>query len=127
MTQKVLTIDQIKKLKELNFDFSHASCYFYKVWPNTFKVTFKDDKYNPDEDILTLTLEDILNVIPKTYWIKELQNVALLSTYIKNKIFYVSYDLNGICYHCEQHWNPFDALYKMLIWCLENKILVFDD
>lgn len=115
---QVLSIDQMKYLKELGLDTSDASMCF--EWnesdSDNMVVTSMDADTNYDYYYGTYTLQDILNKLP---------------CFIGNQVFTI-HKLADIytCLYIELYTRSFinitegeeliDAVYDMLCWCIEN-------
>lgn len=136
MSKQVLSIDQMKHLKELGVDVSKAGAAQTNVW-----VSSDLDQFQKAEDVLVFTesesdyfefenpvkkftLQDILDLLPK-------QIVAASSGYTynldinyeKNYIAYSYTDGNGYVWLNQSfriNDNLIDSAYEMLCWCLEN-------
>ena len=116
--RQVLSIDQMKHLKELGLDTSDASMCF--EWnesdSDNMVVTSMDADTNYDYYYGTYTLQDILNKLP---------------CFIGNQVFTI-HKLADIytCLYIELYTRSFinitegeeliDAVYDMLCWCIEN-------
>lgn len=115
---QVLSIEQMKHLKELGLDTSDASMCF--EWnesdSDNMVVTSMDADTNYDYYYGTYTLQDILNKLP---------------CFIGNQVFTI-HKLADIytCLYIELYTRSFinitegeeliDAVYDMLCWCIEN-------
>lgn len=115
---QVLSIEQMKHLKELGLDTSDASMCF--EWnesdSDNMVVTSPDADTNYDYYYGTYTLQDILNKLP---------------CFIGNQVFTI-HKLADIytCLYIELYTRSFinitegeeliDAVYDMLCWCIEN-------
>lgn len=120
--KQVLSIDQMKHLKELGLDTSDASMCF--EWnesdSDNMVVTSMDADTNYDYYHGTYTLQDILGKLPR--------HINDFGT--KNKMhieptfagpWCISYQI-GICepFVFKLSENLLDAAYEMLCWCVEN-------
>lgn len=116
--RQVLSIDQMKHLKELGLDTSDASMCF--EWnesdSDNMVVTSMDADTNYDYYHGTYTLQDILNKLP---------------CFIGNQVFTIHKLVDSYtCLYIELYTRSFinitegeeliDAAYDMLCWCIEN-------
>lgn len=127
---KVLSTEQMTKLKELGVDTSKASmCYvFFESDGNKYEklVVHNEDCYefsslNP---IPTFTLQDVVELLPKVI-IKEglYLHLNISITYSKWYCFEYSF-CNGSQFNSFiSRENILDAAYQMLIWVIENNYL----
>lgn len=137
MSKQVLSIEQMKHLKELGVDISRASVSWYRIlrtgsdtvvtdWFTVFGTLSICAPTMRYETMPTFTLQDILDILPKyisqdgcTWY------AALYIDYENNRIAYGNTDRDGFeIYHevpiCE---NIIDAAYEMLCWVLTNKYI----
>ena len=117
--RQVLSIDQMKHLKELGLDTSDASMCF--EWnesdSDNMVVTSMDADTNYDYYHGTYTLQDIINKLP---------------CFIGNQVFTIHKLADSYtCLYMEPYTRsminiteskePIDAAYDMLCWCIENR------
>lgn len=131
MNDQVLTIEQMRHLKELGVDTSKGSMYWHKI-TNTTTNKVENDWYvdiNPTVDlpqltlisrkletIQTFTFQDIFDLLPKNITSKDNNKVCLEIVFPNNNKWEVFYGLIKSFFD-EKLIN---ALYKMLVWCIEN-------
>ena len=129
---RALTIEQMKVLKEKGLDYSKAASL---CLVNIFYIDEYGDKviirknalidfdeggeiYPNEIDVIqpTLTLEDILKILPLTIGKKGYARVIYptLICYEYHDDFLKEIDIND---------NLIDAAYEMLLWCLDNKYI----
>lgn len=127
--KQVLSVEQMKYLKELGIDTSDASmcwCYALSYKNAKWELEIYEDVINQKRDsafweiIPTYTLQDIFDKLPRyinDFGTKYKLHIELTFT----ETWYISYQI-GIC-------EPFvfklaeellDAAYEMLCWCIEN-------
>lgn len=137
MNDQVLTIEQMRHLKELGIDTSKGSIYWHKI-TNITTGEVENDWYvgiNPTVDlpqltlmsrkletVQTLTLQDVIDLLPK----RICQNVtySLFIDYHEMRAAYCFVDRHGMSW-LEPTFSflnrpLLDALYKMVVWCVEN-------
>ena len=118
---KVLTIEQMNKLKELGVDVKpkgmclmytsdSSDCYYLKYGESTC-----------EDDVAAFGLQDILEILPK----------VIDGTYLSLDLDYCSVDYYYIYYEDRINWKSIDfnieeiidACYEMLLWVIENGYL----
>lgn len=142
MERQVLSIEQMQHLKEQGIDTSKASmhywvitngeyskemggyvfskepsCIILKLYPYEF---ISDAAIRRVEDIPTLTLQDILEMLPNE--IKEDSECNILSITKYNDGWYIRYGLSDefVPLISFESNSLLDAAYEMLCWCIEN-------
>lgn len=131
MNDQVLTIEQMRHLKELGVDTSKGSMYWHKI-TNTTTNKVENDWYidiNPTVDlpqltlisrkletIQTFTFQDIFDLLPKNITSKDNNKVCLEIVFPNNNKWEIFYGLIKSFFD-EKLIN---AAYKMLVWCAEN-------
>ena len=139
MSKQVLSIDQMKHLKELGLNIERASCLVH--------IDPLRDKYSEDhifnsstasslfeyevEIFPVFTLQDLFSLLPKKI------SADKYGLSVKEDFFlYIDYEYPEISYSVLDDWCPglnelktvyinkdtelIDAAYEMLCWCLEN-------
>ena len=115
---QVLSIEQMKHLKELGLDTSDASMCF--EWnesdSDNMVVTSMDADTNYDYYYGTYTLQDILNKLPcfignQVFTIHKLADIY---TYLYIELYTRSF------INITEGEELIDAVYDMLCWCIEN-------
>lgn len=128
-SKQVLSIDQMKHLRELGLDTSDASMYWARVshgsrvddkskgkWFLSLQKEFQVCGFMSYESIPTYTLQDIIDKLPcfiDTY-VFTLQKLA--STYT---CLYMEPYSRSILF-LKENKELIDAAYDMLCWCIEN-------
>lgn len=132
MQEQVLSIEQIKHLHELGLDTSNASMQYIENDKGKILCIPKEiehDIKNVEDGYIicdTLTLQDILDILPKDIsregctW-----SASLYIDYENNRIAYGNTDRDGfeIYYEIPICENIIDAAYSMLCWVLTNKYI----
>lgn len=124
MNGQVLSIEQMQHLKELGIDTSKASCY---IWESEGKEYLYWGKCEDANGIPTFTLQDILELLPKSIITKDFHNdnVYLIADFFSKMIGYAySFETCGeisFYKHSEfQYSLLIESAYDMLCWCIEN-------
>lgn len=146
MSKQLLTIEQMKHLKELGVDVSKASMHYWIITNGEYSqetgeyVFSKEPTYTSlmlypykstsdaairqVKDIPAFTLQDILNILPNSILSQDENNDYWLEIGVvkdANKLWYIRYkSMYGNCINCEENENLIDAAYKMLCWTIEN-------
>lgn len=126
MSKQVLSIEQMKFLKELGVDTSKASmCHvkfdgeseFSNLLPNNQELFERllVVKYIP-----AFTLQDILDLLPKEIECEEETIPYHLEIAFDGEVWDVSYTRNFYTLQYIFDDSFIDAAYKMLCWCIEN-------
>lgn len=120
---QVLSIEQIKELRELGFDVEkYSSMYFVPNWITKYGIDEIQDylltigelgnDYEGD-CIPTMTIGDIIEILPKEIEEKELNIFAFGKTW-------------SVGWEGMQYWGSdtlIDALFEILKWCIKNKYI----
>ena len=112
---KVLSIEQMTRLKELGVDVTpKAECIMYSsVGGDDYKLMYGQSVC--EDDIKAFTLQDIIELLPYTF------NNNYLRIYRSISIYYFIYEnMNLEDDILEKGSNPLEAAYNMLIWVIEN-------
>ena len=118
---KVLSIEQMTKLKELGIDVKpKGTCLMYTS-DSSDNYYLKYGESTCEDDIKAFSLQDLIELLPKyiiinsvTHWICVSQN-CLLTEF---QIMYV--DGNDSYSVIKQNKSLLQAAYNMLIWVIEN-------
>ena len=122
--EQVLSIEQMKYLQELGVDTSDASMAWYmSPKKNQWKIKVKDKfahemllRLSPERYIPTYTLGDLIDKLPKHFYIKEAQ-ISMVAIN-GSGAFQVWYD--KVPKSCKSDGTIKNALYKLLCWVAEN-------
>ena len=114
---KVLSIEQMSKLKELGVDVSpKEDCLMYSAVGGDFKLMYGQSVC--EDDIKAFALQDIIELLPYTF------NNNYLRIYRSISIYYFIYEnMNLEDDMLEKGRNPLEAAYNMLILVIENGYL----
>lgn len=116
--RQVLSIEQMKHLKELGLDTSDASMCF--EWnesdSDNMVVTSMDADTNYDYYHETYTLQDIINKLP-CFIVDEVLTIQKLADSY-TCLYMEPYTRSMI--NITESKEPIDAAYDMLCWCIEN-------
>ena len=124
MKNKVLSIEQMQKLKELGVDVSPVGvCFHYRFdGGDTHRLEFAPSYCS--DDIKAFTLQDIIELLPKTL---PHQFLAPTLRITKFSVEYVDYSFfeNVFVEHLEydEKSDILNAAYNMLVWVAENGYL----
>lgn len=122
---QVLSIEQMKHLKELGLDTSDASmcwCYALSYKNAKWELEIYEDVINQKRDsafweiIPTYTLQDIINKLPCFIGDEVLTIQKLADSY--TCLYMEPYTRSMI--NITESKEPIDAAYDMLCWCIEN-------
>ena len=122
--EQVLSIEQMKHLQELGVDTSDASMAWYmSPKTNQWKIKIKDKfahemlrRISPERYIPTYTIGDLIEKLPKHFYIKEAQ-ISMVAIN-GSGAFQVWYD--KVPKSCKSDDTIKNALYKLLCWVAEN-------
>ena len=122
--EQVLSIEQMKHLQELGVDTSDASlAWFMSPKKNQWKIKVKDKfahemllRLSPERYIPTYTIGDLIEKLPKHFYIKEAQ-ISMVAIN-GSGAFQVWYD--KVPKSCKSDGTIKNALYKLLCWVAEN-------
>lgn len=134
---KVLTIEQMNRLKELGVDVSNASVrvgqmFFYHgdSWygVDSYNVhLFKDDDDDTscfEEEYKAFTLQDVIELLPKSIIVNSLNHWFCVSQNCLLTEFQIMYvDGNDSYSVIKQNKSLLQASYNMLLWVIENGYL----
>ena len=130
MKNQVLSIEQMRKLKELGVDTSKASMHFLymptakSIMSGVYEVDDEPEVFvsqnGMNHEHPTFTLQDIIELLPKSilinsviHWIKISPNCLLTEFQIIDDSYAVM----------KQDKSLLEAAYKILIWVIENGYL----
>lgn len=122
MKNQVLSIEQMRKLKELGVDVSPVGvCFHYRFdGGNTHRLEFATSYCS--DDIKAFTLQDILEMLPKQ--IDDYQLVIWLDDgYVRYETEIGRDDEGGDVLAVFDNTNIIQSAYEMLIWVAENVYL----
>ena len=112
---KVLSIEQMTRLKELGVD----------VTPKEYCLNYKL-KYGQsvcEDDIKAFTLQDVIELLPKRLMSDFGDADLIIQPNLDATVYVISYETkNGIIVWFYDE-NMIDAAYNMLIWVIENNYL----
>jgi hypothetical protein len=127
--KQVLSVEQMKHLKELGLDTSDGSmcwCYALSYKNAKWELEIYEDVIDQKRDsafweiIPTYTLQDILDKLPpvikKYYWLA-------IRVSAHKGMWYVEYNGRGCTLSYFYSENLIDAAYEMLCWCIENRYI----
>jgi len=134
MRNQVLSIEQMQKLKELGVDINKASMCYISKYPScdfddgdSIVVVSKDfNKRLYNEFGPAFTLQDIIELLPKTFMDDINKFHLTISTVYGASIYIVGYVYDEDVsidkkYFCNE--SIINAAYDMLIWIIENGYL----
>jgi hypothetical protein len=132
-SKQVLSIDQMKHLRELGLDTSDASmcwCYALSYKNAKWELEIYEDVINQKRDstfweiIPTYTLQDILDKLPKE--IKTSTDTYWLTVSIYTNMWYICYSMSDeFDYYKEfSSVSLMDCAYDMLCCCIENEYIL---
>ena len=124
MKNQVLSIEQMKHLKELGIDTSKASMKW--IYPECSHIIGGNGEYELeinsfnvfDDDIPTFTLQNILEILPKAIWVRDTYEYEFMLT----GSFLAYGDVNNNLWFKEISILIND-LYELLCWCAKNNRL----
>lgn len=128
MKNQVLSIEQMRHLQKLGVDTSKASCCWCSAYDIEQFVMPIEDKDFFNSDKLTFTLQDMLEMIPKSIedWFMDSgmrKQIASFEMYIRDNSWHICYTI----YDDEVYSNDDDDLlnctYETLCWLAENGYL----
>lgn len=127
--KQVLSIEQMKHLRDLGIDTSNASMYWARVshgssiddkskgkWFLSLHKEFQTCGFMSYESIPTYTLQDILGKLPCFIGNQVLTIQKLADSY--TCLYIEPYTRSMI--NITESKEPIDAAYDMLCWCIEN-------
>ena len=134
MKNQVLSIEQMRKLKELGVDTSKASMHFLymptakSIRSGVYEVDDEPEVFvsqnGMNHEHPTFTLQDIIELLPKSirinsvkHWFCVSQNCLLTEFQV---MYFDGYDSYGVI---KQNKSLLQAGYNMLIWVNENGYL----
>ena len=115
---KVLSIEQMTKLKELGVDVKPNGLDFMysSVVLDEYRLMYAESVC--EDDMKAFNLQDIIELLPYTF------NNNYLRIYRSISIYYFIYEnMNLEDDILEKGRNPLEAAYNMLIWVIENGYL----
>ena len=115
---KVLSIEQMTKLKELGVDVKpKGTCLMYTS-DSSDNYYLKYGESTCEDDVAAFGLQDVIELLPYTF------NNNYLRIYRSISIYYFIYEnMNLEDDILEKGRNPLEAAYNMLIWVIENGYL----
>ena len=120
MSKICTTIEQSKKLIELGLDANTADMYYPYLGSEEYGDTPRVGKgmvYSGKEDIPSWSLSALLNLLPHT----DLDGVELNNYSDDRKVWTALFYWKNIRTQIKIADNPFDAVFKVVCWFLENK------
>ena len=115
---KVLSIDQMSRLKELGVDVKPKGLVMIHQFDggNSYRLIYGESTC--EDDMAAFDLQDVIELLPYTF------NNNYLRIYRSISIYYFIYEnMNLEDDILEKGRNPLDAAYNMLIWVIENNYL----
>lgn len=123
MSRQCLSIEQMQHLKELGVDTSKASCsYDIHKNTNTFELLWGFEEDSNDvmfDTIPAFTLQDILDILPKStkYGQLQIRFCEYPDGTYGNEVTYDSIEHKGVFFFCE---DLIDSAYEMLCLCIKE-------
>ena len=118
---KVLTIEQMNKLKEIGVDVKpKGECLIYQIVMGIDIITLTDKFSN--NDIKAFGLQDIIELLPPQLIHKE-KNIYLNFENIGKEYGFYYVDCDFEIYIYFNNTNILQAAYEMLLWVIENGYL----
>ena len=115
---KVLSLDQMNRLKELGVDVKPKGMCLMYTSDSSDDYYLKYGESTCEDDIKAFSLQDIIELLPYTF------NNNYLRIYRSISIYYFIYEnMNLENDIIEKGRNPLEAAYNMLIWVIENGYL----
>ena len=121
---KVLSIEQMNKLKELGVDVKpKGTCLMYTS-DSSDNYYLKYGESTCEDDVAAFSLQDIIELLPKSIRINSVKHWFCVSQNYLLTEFQVMY-FAGYDPHCvmKQDKSLLQAAYNMLIWVIENNYL----
>ena len=127
---KVLSLEQMNKLKELGVDVSNASMCYISIYPygdlsdGIVPVSKDFDKnfYNEFGDVFTL--QDIIELLPDTIEVGKNNYYYLILQKETNAYYHCVYEnLDLEILHRYRSSTMIESAYQMLLWVIENGYL----
>ena len=122
---KVLTIEQMTKLKELGVDVSPTEeCLMYSAVGGDYKLMYGQSVC--EDDMKAFSLQDVIELLPAEIETIESNYYLTITKYFYNSyvVCYFIENQDGsdsfVSFECE---SILDAAYLMLIWVIENGYL----
>lgn len=122
---QVLSIPQMQELIDLGIDTSKASMMWFDAGESGLVIGWKNCSFEPSEgDIPTFTLQDILEMLPKTIEAyKDGSKLPLIITITGSGKYAIVYD-NPFCKNGKVGLtiseSLLEAAFNMLKWCKKN-------
>ena len=115
---KVLSIEQMNRLKELGVDVKpKGTCLMYTS-DSSDSYYLKYGESNCEDDVVAFSLQDVIELLPYTF------NNNYLRIYRSICMYYFIYEnMSSENDILEKGRNPLDASYNMLLWVIENDYL----
>ena len=112
---KVLSIEQMTKLKELGVDVKPKGMCLMYTSDSSDDYYLKYGESTCEDDVVAFGLQDIIELLPYTF------NNNYLRIYRSISIYYFIYEnMNLEDDILEKGSNQLEAAYNMLIWVIEN-------
>lgn len=124
MKNQILSIEQMKHLRELGVDISKASCCWCSAYDIDQFVMPIEDKDFFDSDKLTFNLQDMLEMMPRELYL--LEEKCILEIYPFLDSWYVRYkpdERSGLVPYSFHSYKIINAVYECLCWLGENGYL----
>ena len=115
---KVLSIEQMNRLKELGVDVKpKGTCLMYTS-DSSDNYYLKYGESTCEDDVAAFTLQDVIELLPYTF------NNNYLRIYRSICMYYFIYEnMSSENDILEKGRNPLDASYNMLLWVIEKGYL----
>ena len=121
---KVLSIEQINKLKELGVDVKPKGMCLMYTSDSSDDYYLKYGESTCEDDIVAFTLQDIIELLPKSILIKNVKHWVCISQNCLLTEFQIMYFDGYNSYNVvKQNKSLLQAAYEMLIWVIENGYL----
>ena len=131
MKNQVLSIEQMRKLKELGVDTSKASMHFLymptaeSIMSGVYEVDDEPEVFvsqnGMNHEHPTFTLQDIIELLPKSIKVKSYIYNLSIDYYANEFIIYYTYDYDPFIQFNNN--SILQAVCNMLIWVIENNYL----
>lgn len=123
---KVLTIEQMNKLKELGVDVSPKGMCLMYTSDSSDNYYLKYGESTCEDDVAAFGLQDIIELLPENVVIKRKKNYHTFYLKIEKDSetnWCVSYENDDLFLVSHSTSNPLDSSYNMLITCIQEGYL----
>ena len=119
---KVLTIEQMNKLKELGVDVNPKGMCLMYTSDSSDNYYLKYGESTCEDDVAAFGLQGVVEMLPSTIIHNE-ESICLNFEYVEKEygFYYIDYCFNIYVYF--HNTNLLQAAYEMLIWVIENGYL----